>query len=113
MSNQPNANIFDQFEEAKKASGKFLKLAPNERRLLQFNLTKIEIVDSEYQGKKTGGKSIQFTVLDPKEPQSEKILSMGVKKAEGIMALLKAGKSLMDIQKIGIGKDSQFIAIPL
>jgi hypothetical protein len=29
------------------------------------------------------------------------------------MALLKAGKSLPDIKKIGSGKDSQFIAIPL
>jgi hypothetical protein len=38
---------------------------------------------------------------------------MGLKKAEGIMALLKAGKTLLDVQKIGTGKDSQFIAIPL
>lgn len=113
MTNQSNVSIFDQYEEAKKASGKFLKLVPGEKRILQFNLSKIEILDSEYQGKKTGGKSIQFTVLDPKEPQAEKLLSMGVKKAEGIMALLKAGKTLLDIQKIDTGKDSQFIAIPL
>jgi hypothetical protein len=44
---------------------------------------------------------------------AEKVLTMGVKKAEGIMALLKAGKALLDIQKIGTGKDSQFVAIPL
>lgn len=108
-----NANIFQQFEEAKKTGGKFLKLAPGEKRTLQFNVSKIAIVDSEYEGKKTGGKSIQFTVIDPKEPSAEKILTMGVKKAEGIMALLKAGKALLDVQKIGTGKDSQFIAIPL
>lgn len=115
MSNQIQANtdIFQQFEEAKRASSRFLKLAPGERRTLQFNVSKIAIVDSEFQGKKTGGKSMQFTVIDPKEPQSEKILTMGVKKAEGIMALLRAGKALLDIQKIGTGKDSQFIAIPL
>jgi hypothetical protein len=111
MSNQ--ANIFQQFEEAKKSSGKFLKLAPGEKRTLQFNVNKIAIVDSEFQGQKTGGKSIQFTVIDPHDAQAEKVLTMGVKKAEGIMALLKAGKALLDIQKIGSGKDSQFIAIPL
>lgn len=108
-----NQNIFDQFEQAKKSSGKFLKLSSGEKRTLQFNTSKIAIVDSEFEGKPTGGKSIQFTVLDPKEPTVEKILTMGVKKAEGIMALLKAGKALLDIQKIGSGKDSQFIAIPL
>ncbi|HVX03400.1 MAG TPA: hypothetical protein VHA09_09635 [Nitrososphaera sp.] len=108
-----NQNIFQAFEEAKKTSGKFLKLAPGERRTLQFNVNRIEITDSEFEGKKTGGKSIHFTVIDPKEPQMEKVLSMGVKKADAIMALLKAGKNLLDIQKIGSGKDSQFIAIPL
>jgi hypothetical protein len=105
--------IFEQFEEAKKASGKFLKLAPGEWRTLQFNVNRIEIADSEFEGQKTGGKSIHFVVLDPKEPTVERILSMGVKKADAIMALLKAGKNLLDIQKIGSGKDSQFIAIPL
>jgi hypothetical protein len=108
-----NTNIFEQFETAKKQSGKFLKLTPGEKRTLQFTVNKIAIVDSEFEGKPTGGKSIQFTVIDPHEPQLEKILTMGVKKAEGIMALLKAGKNLLDIQKIGSGKDSQFIAIPL
>jgi hypothetical protein len=108
-----NANIFDQFETAKKQSGKFLKLAPQEKRTLQFNTAKIAIVDSEFEGKPTGGKSIQFTVIDPHEPQAEKLLTMGVKKADPIMAMLKAGKNLLDVQKIGAGKDSQFIAIPL
>lgn len=111
----PNAtvDIFAQYEHAKLNSGRFIKLAPGERKTLQFNLSKIAIVDSEYQGQKTGGKSIEFTVLDTKEPQSERVLSMSVRKAEGIMALLKAGKMLLDIQKIGTGKDSQFVAIPL
>lgn len=112
MSNQSN-DIFQQYQEAKNSGGRFVKLAPNERRTLQFNVSKIAIVDSEFQGQKTGGKSIQFTVIDPKEPQTEKILTMGVKKAEGIMALLKAGKMLLDIQKIGSGKEGQYIAIPL
>jgi hypothetical protein len=107
------SNIFQQFEDAKKYSGKFLKLASGEKRTLQFNVNKIEITDSEFEGKKTGGKSIHFTVIDPKEPQVERVLSMGVKKAESIMALLKAGRMLLDIQKIGAGKDSQFVAIPL
>lgn len=107
------SNIFEQFETAKKQSGKFLKLTPGERRTLQFNTARIEITDSEFEGKKTGGKSIHFTVIDPHEPNMEKVLSMGVKKADAIMALLKAGKNLLDIQKIGSGKDSQFIAIPL
>lgn len=111
--NQPNANIFQKFEEAKQSSGKFLKLASGEKRTLQFNINKIEITDSEFEGRKTGGKSISFTVIDPREPQTEKVLSMGVKKADAIMALLKAGKMLLDVQKIGSGKESQFIAIPL
>jgi hypothetical protein len=106
-------NIFQQFEEAKKASGKYLKLAPGERRTLQFNVNKIVIVDSQFEGKPTGGKSIEFTVIDPISPQMEKVFTIGVKKAEGIMALLKAGKYLLDIQKIGSGKDGQFIAVPI
>lgn len=108
-----NTNIFEQYETAKKQSGKYLKLAPNEKRTLQFNLSRIEIADSEFEGKKTGGKSIHFTVIDPKDQTVEKILSMGVKKADAIMALLRAGKFLLDIQKVGSGKDSAFIAIPL
>nr|WP_294804506.1 hypothetical protein [uncultured Nitrososphaera sp.] len=108
-----SSNIFQQFEEAKKTSGKFVKIAPGEKLTLQFNLSQIEIVDSEYEGKKTGGKSVQFTVIDPRVADVQKILTISVKKADGIMALLKAGKTLLDIQKIGTGKDSQFIAIPL
>jgi phosphoheptose isomerase len=52
-------------------------------------------------------------VIDPHDPTLEKVLAMSVRKAEGIVALLKAGKTLLDIQKIGSAKDSQFIAIPL
>lgn len=112
MSNQTKS-IWEQYEEAKKNTGRYLKLASGERRVLQFNVNKIEIADSEFEGKKTGGKTVHFTVMDPRDPALEKILSMGVKKAEGIMALLKAGKALLDVQKVGLGKDSQFIAIPL
>jgi hypothetical protein len=43
-------------------------------------------------------------VIDPHEPQTEKILTMGVQKADPIMAMLKAGKNLLDVQKIGAGK---------
>jgi hypothetical protein len=108
-----NTSIWQQYEDAKKASGKFIKLSPSERRTLQFNTSKIQIVDSEFEGQKTGGKTIEFCVIDPHEPTLEKVLAMSVRKAEGIVALLKAGKTLLDIQKIGSGKDSQFIAIPL
>ena len=105
--------VFQQFDDAKRTGGRFLKLAPGEKRTMQFDVNKIAIVDSEFQGKKTGGKTIQFIVVDPKAPQDDRVLSMGVRKAEGIMALLKIGKTLLDIQKIGTGKASQFIAIPL
>lgn len=108
-----NNPIFDQFEEAKKLSGKYIKLGPGERIQLQFNVNKIQIVDSEFEGKKTGGKSIEFTVLDPREPEQERILSMSVKKADAIMALLKRGMFLLDIQKLGTGKESQFIVTPI
>ena len=87
-SNQSSNNIFQQYEEAKKLGGKFVKLSSGEWRTLQFNMNKIAIVDSEFEGKKTEGKSFEFTVIDPREPQSEKVLSIGVKKAEGIMTLL-------------------------
>lgn len=74
--NQPSKNIFQEYEEAKKLGGKFVKLTPGERRTLQFNLNKIAIVDSEFEGKKTGGKSIEFTVIDPREPKSEKVMDI-------------------------------------
>jgi hypothetical protein len=38
---------------------------------------------------------------------------MRVKKAEVIMSMLKAGRALLDIQKMGTGKGNQFIATPL
>lgn len=105
--------VFQLFEDAKRTGGRFLKLAPGEKRTMQFDVNKIAIVDSEFQGKKTGGKTIQFIVIDPNDPQNDRVLSMGVRKTEVIMALLKVGKTLLDIQKIGTGKASQFVAIPL
>ncbi|HEX7031515.1 MAG TPA: hypothetical protein VF172_00800 [Nitrososphaera sp.] len=106
-------NTFEQCEHAKKSNSKFLKLIPSKKRTPKFNASKIAIVDSEFQGKPADSKPIQFTVMDPKEVQFEKALTIRVKKVEGIMALLKAGKMLLDILKIETGKDSQFIAIAL
>jgi hypothetical protein len=113
MSNNQNQNIFDQFETAKKQSGKYVKMLPGERRTFQVNLSKTRIVDSVFEGKATGGKSVEFCVIDPMEPQVERILAMGVRKAEGVMALLRSNKTLIDIQKIGNGKDSSFVAFAL
>lgn len=114
-SSNPNnqTNIFEQYEQAKKESGRYLKLAPGERRILQFNINAITIRDSEFEGKLTGGKSIDFTVIDPALPQVQKIFTVSVKKADAIMALLKAGKTLLDIQKLGSGKESTYVVIPL
>jgi hypothetical protein len=111
--NQNQTNIFEQYEQAKKESGRFLKLTPGERRALQFNVNAITIRDSEFEGKLTGGKSVDFAVIDPALPQVQKIFTVSVKKADAIMALLKADKTLLDIQKIGSGKDSTYVVIPL
>jgi hypothetical protein len=114
----PNQNvnqtdIFQQYEEAVRKSGRYLKMLSGEKRTLQFNLQKVVIKDTEYLGHKTGGQTIEFTVIDPREPQIERILPMGARKAKGIMDLLKAGRFLLDITKIGTGPDSQFLATAL
>ena len=108
-----NHPVFQQYEAAKQLGGKFLKINPGERLALQFNLNRIEFQESEYDGKKTGGQSAHFSVIDPREPTRERTLSMGVKKAEGIMALLKKGVFLLEIQKVGSGKEAQYIATPV
>lgn len=111
--NKQNTNIFEQYEQAKKESGRYLKLSSGEHRVLQFNINKIAIVDTEFENKPTGGRSVQFTVIDPVNPQQEKLFTIGVKKAEGIMTLLRAGRYLLEISKSGSGRESQYIAIPV
>jgi len=99
---------------AKKTSGRFVKFEAGEKKVLQFNINKIKIVDSEFEGKRTGGKTIEYTVIEPKvDPAQEKILAVSIGKTDGINALLKKQIYLMEVEKQGTGKPSRFIPSPV
>jgi hypothetical protein len=94
-----------------KQDSKFIKLQPGEKRVLQFNAEKIEQIEAEFNGRKT--QRYQYTVIEPNSNDSqEKYLEVGKRTSEDIDAYLSEGKTLLKIQRFGLGKDTRYHVIP-
>ncbi len=83
-----------------------------ETRTFQFNAEKVELAETEFEGKK--GKRVYYTVKDPKQPQEEeKILPMSLTNAISINALLKKGLNLLEVKRIGADRNTKYTFAPV
>jgi hypothetical protein len=98
------SDIFEQIEEESKKQSGYLKIEDHEIRTLQFNPSKIAIVDNEFDGKVT--KRVEYKVTDPNTDEGEKTLSMALRNARVISRLLQRGKNTLEIERIGSGLDT-------
>ena len=74
MSNGNNKNssenpVFDQVEKESERQSGYVKLQAGEERTFRFNPDKIELVDNEFNGKKT--KRVEYKVTDPDNEDDE------------------------------------------
>jgi hypothetical protein len=109
---------FAQIREERQKQGKFIKLQPGEKKVLQFNPEKVEVIEADFDGKKS--KRVNYTVIDPKEAsedegvgEKEKILPMSLTNAISINALLEKGLNLIEIQRLGAGRDTRYTFAPV
>ncbi|MGC2570592.1 MAG: hypothetical protein WA364_03700 [Candidatus Nitrosopolaris sp.] len=93
--------------DLREKDSKFIKLAPSEKRVLEFNPEKIEQVEREFNGKKT--QRYRYTVTDPNNgSKQEKYLDVGKRTSEDIDGHLVEGHTLLKIQRFGLGQDTRY-----
>jgi hypothetical protein len=97
--------------ESRQKENKFEKLQPSERKVYRFNPEKIEQVQAEFNGKKSI--RYRYTVTDPDgSSNQERYLEVGKRTSEDIDAYLSEGKTLLKIQRFGLGKDTRYHVTP-
>jgi hypothetical protein len=97
--------------EIRQKDNKFVKLQPREKKVYQFNPEKIEQVEAEFNGKKS--QRYRYAVTDPGNgSDQEKYLEVEKRTSEDIDAYLSEGKTLLKIQRFGLGKDTRYHIIP-
>jgi hypothetical protein len=88
---------------------KYIRIEPNNRRTLRFDLSKtIEEVDKEYNGKTF--KQYRFYVI---EDNTEKVLDVGKTSAQAIFDKFNEGYKVLDIGRIGSGIGTRYIPRPV
>ncbi|HEX6281377.1 MAG TPA: hypothetical protein VFZ67_04060 [Nitrososphaera sp.] len=93
--------------ELRQKDNKFVKLQPSEKKVYQFDPEKIEQVEAEFNGKKS--QRYRYTITDPSDSSNqEKYLEVGKRTSEDIDAYLSEGKTLLKIQRFGLGKDTRY-----
>ncbi|MEP0825185.1 MAG: hypothetical protein HRF40_06845 [Nitrososphaera sp.] len=120
-STENNKSIFDAIEAEHHKRGKFIKLQSGEKRVFQFLVEpeneKIRLVDREYTDKSTGtvttSKRVQYCVIDPKSPDSEKILELPLRASSQLNALLRKGMTTVEVQRQGSGTSTSYVFIPV
>jgi hypothetical protein len=93
--------------ELRQKDNKFVKLQSSEKKVYQFNPEKIEQVEAEFNGKKS--QRYRYAVTDPSDSSNqEKYLEVGKRTSEDIDAYLSEGKTLLKLQRFGLGKDTRY-----
>jgi hypothetical protein len=98
--------------ELRQKDSKFIKLEPNERKVLQFDPEKIEQKEEEFSGKKI--QRYYYTVTEPESAnsQQEKYLTVSKRTSEEIDSYLLQALTLLKIQRFVLGKDTRYHVIP-
>ena len=98
-------------EESRKKNSKYVKLQPGEKTILHFDAEKMEPIEVEFDGNKSI--RYQYIVTDPNDPeQSEKYFTASKRDSVQIDTYLSEGKSILKFDRIGAGKETQYIIRP-
>ena len=98
-------------EDSRKKDSKYVKLDPGEKRTLHFNAEKMEPLEAEFDGKKST--RYQYTVTEPNDPdQQEKYFTVSKRTSAIIDTYLSEGKTILNVYRIGAGKDTQYVITP-
>lgn len=93
--------------ESRQKDSKFIKLQPNEKRVYKFNPEMIEQVETEFNGKKS--LRYRYTVIDSSNgTNQQRYLDVGKRTSEDIDAYLNEGKTVIKIQRFGLGIDTRY-----
>lgn len=106
----PSKSIFDQIKEESQKEGRFYKINPGEKRVFKFDINKIQIVDAEYQGKKS--KHVRYSVVDVNIPSEEKYFELALGHVVQLNALLEKGILNIEIQRLSGGRDTKYSFVP-
>ena len=110
MSEQAQENL-RRNEESRKKDSKYVKLQPGDKMTLHFDPEKMEPVEFEFDGKKRI--LYQYAVTDPNESdQSDKLFTVSKRNSVQIDTFLAEGQSILKVDRIGAGKDTQYIIRP-
>jgi len=98
-------------EESRKKENKYVKLDPGEKITLHFNAEKMEPVEVEFDGKKVI--RYQYSVTDPNDPdQQERYFTVSKRTSAVIDTYLSEGKNILNVHRIGTGRDTQYPITP-
>ena len=102
LSDTAKGNL-DSNTELWKAESKYIKLEPDDSIILQFNAEKIKQVEGKF------GPRISYTVIDPNySDKGDKKFEAGKLTSKKIDTLLRQGKTLLKVTRIGSGKDTSY-----
>jgi hypothetical protein len=98
-------------EESRKKESKYVKLDPGEKVLLHFDTEKMGPVEGEFDGKKVI--RYQYTVTDPDNPdQQERYFTVSKRTSAVIDTYLSEGKTILNVHRIGAGRDTHYPITP-
>jgi hypothetical protein len=88
--------------------GDYITIKEGESRILEFDINKIKLVDrTDFNGSPV--KKVQFTVTNPEDPQRrEKKFELTRKHVPKIYDELKKGKTVLEIFRTGLGKQTEY-----
>lgn len=100
--NQTNKEI-EEFIE-----GDYISIKEGESRVLEFGINKMKLVDkTDFNGNPV--RKVQFLVIDPQDPERrEKKFELSKKHVPKIYGELKKGKTVLEIFRIGQGKQTEY-----
>ena len=102
ITNQTNKEIEDFIE------GDYISIKEGESRVLEFDINKVNLVDrTDFNGSPI--KKVQFIVTNPEDPQRrEKKYELSRKHVPKIYNELKKGKTVLEIFRTGLGKQTEY-----
>ena len=88
--------------------GDYITIKEGESRVLEFDISKMKLVDkTDFNGNPV--KKVQFIVINPEDPQRrEKKFELSKKHVPKIYNELKKGKTVLEIFRTGLGKQTEY-----
>jgi hypothetical protein len=108
LSNKAKENL-RRNEDLRRKNSKWIKLQAVEKTTMHFDPEKIEPGESEFNGRKT--QRYQYTVSNDLE--DEKYFTVSKRTSEVIDTYLAQRQSILTIQRVGSGKETQYIITPI